>query len=66
MVIRVKTKTKIKIETTMAKSLEQIKASGLAMDIQEFTGGHPECNDMTVEDFVYHLLDFSGKENYDQ
>ena len=36
-----------------------MKAAKLAMDIQEFTDGHQECNDMTVEDFVYHLLDFS-------
>ena len=36
------------------------------MDIQEFTAGYPECNGMTVEDFVYHLLDFSRKENNDQ
>lgn len=50
----------------MAKSLEQIKASRLAMDIQEFTDCYPECNDMAVEDFVYHLLDFSRKENNDQ
>jgi len=50
----------------MAKTLEQIKASRLAMDIQEFTAGYPECNGMTVEDFVYHLLDFSRKENNDQ
>ena len=47
----------------MAKTLEQIKASGLAMDIQEFTSDKPECNDMSVEDFVYYLLDYSqGKE----
>lgn len=43
----------------MAKTLEQIKASGLAMDIQEFVSDRTECNDMTVEDFVYYLLDFS-------
>ena len=55
-----------KNKTTMAKTLEQIKASRLAMDIQEFTAGYPECNGMTVEDFVYHLLDFSRKENNDQ
>ena len=43
----------------MAKTLEQIKASGLAMDIQEFTSERPECNDMSVEDFVFYLLDFA-------
>ena len=43
----------------MAKTMEQIKASGLATDIQEFTSERPECNDMTVEDFVYYLFDFS-------
>jgi len=42
----------------MAKTIEQIKAEGLAMDIQEFTSGHPHCNDMSVEDFVFYLLDF--------
>lgn len=50
----------------MAKTLEQIKAPGLAMDIQEFTAGHSECNGMIVEDFVFYLLDFSRKENCDQ
>ena len=29
------------------------------MDIQEFTSDHSECNDMSVEDFVYYLLDYS-------
>ena len=43
----------------MEKTIEQIKASGLAMDIQEFTSERPDCNDMTVEDFVYYLLDFA-------
>lgn len=43
----------------MAKTLRQIKASSLAMDIQEFTSDHSECNDMSVEDFVYYLLDYS-------
>ena len=43
----------------MARTLEQIKASGLAMDIQEFTSDKPDCNDMTVEDFVYYLLDYA-------
>lgn len=48
----------------MAKTLEQIKASGLAMDIQEYISERPDCNNMTVEDFVYHLLDFAqGKED---
>ena len=39
--------------------MEQIKASGLAMDIQEFVCERPECNDMTVEDFVFYLLDYA-------
>jgi hypothetical protein len=40
------------------------KAFGLVMDIQEFISDKPECNDMTVEDFIYYLLDFSqGKED---
>lgn len=43
----------------MEKTIEQIKASGLAMDIQEFTSERPDCNDMTVTDFVYYLLDFA-------
>ena len=43
----------------MAKTMEQIKASGLAMDIQEFTSERLECNDMTVEDFVFYLLDYA-------
>ena len=43
----------------MAKTMEQIKASDLAMDIQEFTSERPECNDMTVDDFVYYLLDYT-------
>lgn len=43
----------------MEKTLEQIKASGLVMDIQEFISDKPECNDMTVEDFIYYLLDFN-------
>lgn len=43
----------------MAKTLRQIQASSLAMDIQEFTSDHSECNDMSVEDFVYYLLDYS-------
>ena len=43
----------------MAKTLEQIKASGLAMDIQEFTSERPECNNLTVEDFVFYLLDYA-------
>jgi hypothetical protein len=43
----------------MAKTLEQIKASGLAMDIQEFTSERPECNNLTVEDFVIYLLDYA-------
>lgn len=48
----------------MARTLEQIKASGLAMDIQEFTSDKPDCNDMTVEDFVYYLLDYAnGRED---
>jgi len=48
----------------MAKTLEQIKASGLASDIQEFICERPDCNNMTVEDFVYYLLDFAqGKED---
>jgi len=42
----------------MDKTIEQIKAEGLAMDIQEFTSGHPHCNDMSVEDFVFYLFDF--------
>lgn len=47
----------------MARRLEQIKASGLAMDIQEFTSDKPDCNDMTVEDFIYYLLDYAtGRE----
>ena len=45
------------------KSLKQIKASSLAMDIQEFTSEHQECNDMTVEDFVYYLLDYARNGN---
>lgn len=44
----------------MGRTLEQIKASGLAMDIQEFTSDKPDCNDMTVEDFVYYLLDYAN------
>lgn len=48
----------------MAKTLRQIKASSLAMDIQEFTSDHSECNDMSVEDFVYYLLDYAnGRED---
>lgn len=48
----------------MGRTLEQIKASGLAMDIQEFTSDKPDCNDMTVEDFVYYLLDYAnGRED---
>jgi len=48
----------------MGKTLEQIKASGLACDIQEFTSERPECNYMTVDDFVYYLLDYAqGKED---
>ena len=48
----------------MAKTIEQIKASGLAMDIQEFISERPECNDMTVEDFIYYLFDYAqGKED---
>ena len=43
----------------MAKTLEQIKASSLAMDIQEFVSDKPECNEMSVEDFIYYLLDYS-------
>ena len=46
----------------MAKTLEQIKASELAMDIQEFTSERPECNDMSVEDFVFYLLDFARQD----
>ena len=44
----------------MARTLEQNKASGLAMDIQEFTSENPDCNNMTVEDFVYYLLDYAN------
>lgn len=48
----------------MEKTLKQIKASGLVMDIQEFISDRPWCNDMTVEDFIYYLLDFNqGKED---
>ena len=48
----------------MAKTLEQIKASSLAMDIQEFTSERPECTNMRVEDFVFFLLDYAqGKED---
>lgn len=43
----------------MAKSWRQIKAESLAMEIQEFTSDRPDCNDMTVENFVYYLLDYS-------
>lgn len=43
----------------MAKTLEQMKAAALAMDIQEHIAGYPECSGMTVEDFVYHLLDIA-------
>lgn len=43
----------------MVRTLKQIKASSLAMDIQEFTSDKPECNDMSVEDFVFYLLDFA-------
>lgn len=47
----------------MTKTLEQIKASDLALDIQEFISERPDCNDMTVENFVYYLCDFAqGKE----
>ena len=48
----------------MAKTMEQMKASGLAMDIQKFASERPKCNDMTVEDFVFYLLDYAqGKED---
>ena len=41
----------------MTKTLEQKKASDLAMDIHEFTSDRPECHDMTVDQFLYYLLD---------
>ena len=44
----------------MARTLEQIKASGLAMDIQEFTSDKPIFHEMTVEEFVYYLLDYAS------
>lgn len=46
----------------MSKTIEQIKVENLAMEIQEFTCDHPECNNMTVEDFVFHLLDYHKSE----
>lgn len=49
----------------MARTIEQVKASGLAMDIQEYTSDKPECNDMRVEDFVYYLLDYAQGKNMD-
>lgn len=47
----------------MAKTIEQKNAEKLALLIQEFTIDNPECNDMRVEDFVFHLLDFYKGEN---
>ena len=43
----------------MAKTIRQIKASSLATDIQEFTSDHPELINISVEDFVYYLFDYS-------
>lgn len=42
----------------MAKTIEQVNAEKLAMLIQEFVIDKPECNEMSVEDFVFYLLDF--------
>ena len=42
----------------MAKTLRQIQASGLAMDIQEWTSDNPGLGEMTVDDFVFYLLDY--------
>lgn len=43
----------------MARTLRQERAQSLALDIQEYTAENPECNSMTVEDFIYYLLDFN-------
>ena len=45
--------------TTMEKMIERQKAAALAMAIQEFTCEQADLNGMTVEDFVFYLLDLA-------
>jgi hypothetical protein len=45
--------------TAMEKMIERQKAAALAMAIQEFTCEQADLNGMTVEDFVFYLLDLA-------
>lgn len=47
----------------MGKTLEQMRAENLALDIQEFLTARPECTSMMVEDFVYYLLDLYHRDS---
>lgn len=46
----------------MAKTLIEQKARNLALEIQSFTADNEECNEMTVEEFIFWLLDYKETE----
>ena len=46
----------------MSKTLREQRARNLALEIQSFAAEDESCNEMTVEEFIFWLLDYKEKE----